>query len=59
MRHDDRCKKLENYRKEVGKRVLGVKSLSQFSKYILAYVPSFQVAYLLLEAKAKIVKSMQ
>lgn len=59
MCHGDRYEKLKNYRKEVGKRVLGIKSLSRLSKYILAYAPSSQMAYQLLEAKAKIVKRKQ
>lgn len=56
MRHGDRREKLVCYRKEVGKQVRGMETLSWFSKYILAYSPSVQVAYLLLEVKERIVQ---
>lgn len=56
MHHDDRSKKLELYRKEVGLQVLGVKTLSKISKYLLAYVPSIQMLRLLLDAKVRFFK---
>lgn len=52
----DRKQKVKFYRREVGKKVLSVTSVSFFSRCVLAYIPFNLTVYWLPESKLKLAK---